>query len=86
MPDAQSVFVVHEVKQAVGPHAYRPQDLLAGLQVPAPSQVLTCFSMPPAHEGEPHDFVVAAYLHTLPSVPSQLRAHAGSLDVPLHGG
>jgi hypothetical protein len=85
-PTVQSAVEVQLERQAVGPHPYAPQVFDAGLHAPAPSHVLTSFSMPPLHDGVPHATVVAAYLQVFPSDPSQRRPHPGSVGVVLQAG
>jgi len=58
-PVAQSVVTVQLVLQAVGPHAYTPQDFGASLHAPAPSHVLAWVSMPPEHPVPLHAMVSA---------------------------
>jgi len=77
---------VQLARHAVGPHTYGEQVFDDGLQVPAPSHVLTCTSTPPPHDGLPHTEVVPGYLQFLPSVPSQRAAQSESVDVPVHAG
>jgi hypothetical protein len=86
LPLPHSSFFVQLERHAVGPHTYGAHAFDAGLQVPAPSHVLTCTSTLPPHEGFPQTEVVPGYLQILPSVPSQRDAQALSVDVPVHAG
>lgn len=70
------MLVAHEVLQAVVPQTYVPHDFVAGLHVPAPSQVLTLVSMPLVQLGVPHEVEALGRVHAVAVMPSQRAAHA----------